>query len=55
MEWILFYYYFFDRINRIFRIFFAGFPDESLQIPITFGDKKYQVRGIWRDFSPLEF
>jgi hypothetical protein len=36
---MLFYYYFFDRINRIFRIFIPGFPDESLAIPIAFGDK----------------
>ena len=30
---------FFDRIDRIFRIFFPGFPDESLETTIAFGDK----------------
>jgi hypothetical protein len=30
---------FLDRINRIFRIFFTGFPDESLKTPIAFGEK----------------
>jgi hypothetical protein len=30
---------FLDRINRIFRIFVPGFPDESLEIPIAFGDR----------------
>ena len=28
-----------DRIDRIFKIFFSGFPDESLKIPIAFGDR----------------
>jgi hypothetical protein len=32
-EWILFYFSLFDRINRIFRIFFPGLPEESLEIP----------------------
>ena len=30
-EWILFYFCFSDRIYKIFRIFFPGFPDESLE------------------------
>jgi len=46
MEWILFYYYFFDRIDRIFRIFFPGFPDESLEIPIAFGDFEIRIQFI---------
>jgi len=31
--------FFLDRINRIFRIFLPGFPEESLENPITLGDK----------------
>jgi hypothetical protein len=37
-EWIQLYFSFLDRIDKIFRIFFPGFPDESLEIPIAFGD-----------------
>jgi len=33
-------FFIFDRINRIFRIFFPGFPEESLETPIAFGEKK---------------
>jgi hypothetical protein len=32
---------FFDRINRIFRIFFSGFPDESLETTIACSEKLY--------------
>jgi hypothetical protein len=32
---------FFDRIYGIFRIFFPGFPEESLETPIAFGEKNY--------------
>jgi hypothetical protein len=38
MDPVLFFV-FFDRINKIFRIFFPGFPEESLDTPIAFGDK----------------
>ncbi len=27
-----------DRIHRIFRIFFPGFPEESLETPIAFSE-----------------
>jgi hypothetical protein len=35
-EWILFYFSLFDRINRIFRIFFPGLPEERLEIPTAY-------------------
>jgi len=38
-EWIRLYILFFDRINRIFKIIFPGFPEESLETPIAFGDR----------------
>jgi hypothetical protein len=34
-----FIFVFLDRIYRIFWIFFPGFPEESLEIPIAFGDE----------------
>jgi hypothetical protein len=37
MDSILFL--FFDRIYRILRIFVPGFPEESLETSIAFGDK----------------
>jgi hypothetical protein len=30
---------FLDRIYRILKIFLPGFPDESLETPIAFGEK----------------
>jgi hypothetical protein len=34
---------FLDRINRIFKIIFPGFPEESLEPPIAFGDRKLNI------------
>lgn len=39
MNGFYFNFNFLDRINKIFLIFFPGFPDESLETPIAFGDK----------------
>jgi hypothetical protein len=38
MDSIIFFILF-DRINRIFKIIFPGFPEESLEPPIAFGDR----------------
>jgi hypothetical protein len=42
MDSILFL--FFDRIYRILRILFPGFPEESLETAIACGDKRIQIQ-----------
>jgi len=50
MDSILF---FFDRINRIYRIFFSGFPEESLKTPIAFGENKTKIFSFFRKLRKI--